>query len=98
MQEDFSKVSSESFASFHAAGTSTFTRAPTPSSTALLFIATTSAPFLPYVFSMESFKYSTALSIGMIVSSVNLKNAACVTMLIRPPKPISAAIFAALMM
>ena len=54
---------------------------------------TTFSPFLPYDLTTASFKYLTASSTGMILAI--LKNAACIIMLILPPRPISCAILTA---
>ena len=74
-----------SCASFHAAGTATLCNAAMPWSIAPWFMETTFSPFLPYDFTTASFRYSTAVSIGMMFAS--LKNADCMTMLKRPPRP-----------
>ena len=83
----FVAVTSVSTASTHVAGTSILTIAPTPASIAALFILTTFSPFLPYDVTTACFKYAIASSTGIILAS--LKNAACIIMLILPPRPIS---------
>ena len=78
-------------ASAHSSGTSIFLIAVIPSSTAAQFISTIFCPFFLYVFSIPSLRYSTALSIG--ITSVSLKKAACMTILILLPRPTFSAIF-----
>jgi len=74
----------------HDAGNSTLCTLLIPASTAAMFMLTIFSPFLPYVFFIASFMYSSALSIGMI--SANLKKAACRTELVLlAPRPISLA-------
>ena len=74
-------------------GTSILTIASTPASIAALFILTTFSPFLPYDVTTAFFKYAIASSTGIILAI--LKNAACIIILILPPRPISWAILTA---
>ena len=96
IKSDFATLSAfgaSSWAFFHSAGTSILTKASIPLSIAAWFMFTTFSPFLPYEVTTASFKYLTASSTGIMLAS--LKNAACIIMLILPPRPISCAILTA---